>query len=63
VASAAGFTVSSVLCATAWDIKSMVLFRALQGFFGGSMIPTAFTIAVVLFPGKRLACLSHSIFA
>jgi MFS transporter, DHA2 family, multidrug resistance protein len=54
-ASAAGFTLASVLCATAWDIKSMIFFRALQGFLGGSMIPMAFTTAVVLFPGKRRA--------
>jgi MFS transporter, DHA2 family, multidrug resistance protein len=54
-ASAAGFTVASVLCSSAWDIKSMIAFRALQGFFGGSMIPTAFTAAVILFQGKQKA--------
>ncbi len=54
-ASAAGFTVASVLCSTAWDINSMIVFRALQGFFGGSMIPTAFTAAVILFQGKQKA--------
>jgi MFS transporter, DHA2 family, multidrug resistance protein len=30
-------------------------FRALQGFFGGSMIPTAFTAAVILFQGRQKA--------
>src|SRR6516164_7817144 len=40
-ASAVGFTASSVLCGFAWNIQSMIAFRALQGFFGGSMIPTA----------------------
>jgi DHA2 family multidrug resistance protein len=54
-ASAAGFTVASVLCSTAWDIRSMIVFRALQGFFGGSMIPTAFTAAVILFQGRQKA--------
>jgi DHA2 family multidrug resistance protein len=54
-ASAAGFTVASVLCSTAWDIRSMIVFRALQGFFGGSMIPTAYTASVILFPGKQRA--------
>src|SRR5205823_5646722 len=54
-ASAAGFTVASVLCGIAWDIRSMIVFRALQGFFGGSMIPTAFTAAVILFQGKQKA--------
>jgi DHA2 family multidrug resistance protein len=53
--SAAGFTVASVLCSTAWDIRSMIVFRALQGFFGGSMIPTAFTAAVILFQGRQKA--------
>ena len=34
-ASAAGFTLASLLCATATDIQSMIAFRALQGFLGG----------------------------
>jgi DHA2 family multidrug resistance protein len=33
----------------------MIVFRALQGFFGGSMIPTAYTASVILFPGKQKA--------
>src|SRR6185437_9801470 len=43
--SAAGFTAASLLCGWAWDIHSMIVFRALQGFLGGSMIPTVFTAA------------------
>ena len=31
-ASAAGFTLASLLCATATDIEQMIAFRALQGF-------------------------------
>jgi MFS transporter, DHA2 family, multidrug resistance protein len=54
-ASAAGFTLASVLCSTAWDIRSMIVFRALQGLCGGSLIPTAFTAAVILFEGKQKA--------
>jgi DHA2 family multidrug resistance protein len=54
-ASAAGFTMASVLCSAAWDIRSMIVFRALQGFFGGAMIPTAFTAAVILFQGRQKA--------
>ena len=38
-ASAAGFTLVSVLCSTAWDMRSLIVFRGLQGFFGGAMIP------------------------
>ncbi|MHA6205278.1 DHA2 family efflux MFS transporter permease subunit [Dyella soli] len=51
--SAAGFTVTSMLCGIAWDIKSMIVFRALQGFLGGSMIPMVFTTAFVFFGGKQ----------
>jgi MFS transporter, DHA2 family, multidrug resistance protein len=54
-ASAAGFTLASVLCSTAWDIRSMIVFRALQGLCGGSLIPTAFTAAVILFEGRQKA--------
>src|SRR5215472_4011133 len=42
---AAGFTLASMLCGMAWDIRSMIVFRPLQGLFGGVMIPTAFTAA------------------
>jgi MFS transporter, DHA2 family, multidrug resistance protein len=51
--SAAGFTFTSLLCGWAWDIQSMIVFRALQGFLGGSMIPTVFTTAFAFFPGKK----------
>jgi len=48
-----GFTIMSVACALAWNIDSMIIFRALQGFFGGALIPTAFAAIFVIFP-KRL---------
>ena len=51
--SAAGFTVTSLLCGWAWDIQSMIVFRALQGFLGGSMIPTVFTTAFIYFQGHQ----------
>ena len=51
--SAAGFTLTSLLCGWAWDIHSMIVFRALQGFLGGSMIPTVFTTAFVYFKGHQ----------
>lgn len=47
---ALGFTIMSVLCATAWNIESMIVFRAFQGLFGGAMIPTAFGAIFVIFP-------------
>src|SRR5882724_7926125 len=51
--SAAGFTLSSMLCGVAWDIHSMILFRALQGLLGASMIPTVFTSSFFYFQGSR----------
>jgi DHA2 family multidrug resistance protein len=53
--SAALFTVSSVLCGLAWNIESMILFRVLQGFTGGAMVPTVFSVGFTLFTGKQRA--------
>ncbi len=52
-ASALGFTLTSMLCGLAWNIDSMILFRALQGMLGASMIPTVFTSSFHYFPGPR----------
>ena len=52
-ASAAGFTLSSLLCGLAWNIDSMIAFRALQGLLGASMIPTVFTSSFHYFQGPR----------
>ncbi|MDF3838887.1 DHA2 family efflux MFS transporter permease subunit [Cupriavidus basilensis] len=52
-ASAAGFTLTSLLCGIAWNIQSMIAFRAMQGFLGGSMIPLVFTTAFAFFGGKQ----------
>ncbi len=51
--SAAGFTVASLLCALAWNIESMIVFRAMQGLLGASMIPTVFTSSFHYFRGRR----------
>ena len=51
--SAVGFTAASLLCGWAWDINSMIAFRALQGFLGGSMIPIVFTTAFYYFAGHQ----------
>ena len=45
-----GFTIMSALCSVAWNIESMIIFRAFQGFFGGAMIPTTFGVVFVIFP-------------
>ena len=51
--SAVGFTATSLMCGWAWNIQSMIVFRALQGFLGGSMIPTVFTTAFIYFGGQQ----------
>jgi len=35
------FTTSSVLCAYAWNLHAMLLFRIMQGLGGGGMVPVA----------------------
>ena len=52
-ASAIGFTAASMLCGLAWNIESMIVFRALQGLLGASMIPTMFTSSFYYFQGPR----------
>ena len=49
---AAGFTLTSVLCAAAWSLPSMVVFRTLQGLSGGVMIPMVFSVIFTLFPAR-----------
>jgi MFS transporter, DHA2 family, multidrug resistance protein len=51
--SALGFTAASMLCGLAWNIHSMILFRALQGALGASMIPIVFTTSFYYFQGTR----------
>ena len=51
--SAAGFTLTSVMCGTSSSIDSMIVWRALQGFIGGGMVPTVFASAYVIFQGPR----------
>ncbi|MFP5392110.1 MAG: DHA2 family efflux MFS transporter permease subunit [Gammaproteobacteria bacterium] len=50
--SAGGFTLASLGCGFAWNIESMVVFRVLQGFIGGAMIPTVFATGFIMFKGK-----------
>jgi DHA2 family multidrug resistance protein len=53
VFSAAGFTLASVLCAFAWDLNSLIVFRCIQGFLGAAMIPTTMAAAFTLFGPNR----------
>ena len=58
VSSAIGFTIFSMLCASATTLNAMIVFRAMQGFLGGAMIPTVFATAWTMFPGSRSAKVS-----
>ncbi|WP_420381397.1 DHA2 family efflux MFS transporter permease subunit [Novosphingobium sp.] len=55
VTSAGMFTFSSLLCGLAWNMPSMIAFRALQGFTGGAMVPLIFSVGFGLFSGKQRA--------
>jgi MFS transporter, DHA2 family, multidrug resistance protein len=47
------FTASSVLCAYAWNLQSMLLFRIVQGLGGGGMVPVAQSILADAFPAEK----------
>ncbi|NVD73574.1 DHA2 family efflux MFS transporter permease subunit [Duganella sp. BJB488] len=50
------FLVFSTLCGFAWNLPSMIVFRMLQGFTGGALIPMAMTLVMTkLPPSKRAA--------
>jgi DHA2 family multidrug resistance protein len=55
---AAGFTISSALCATATNIDQMIVYRAIQGFIGGGMIPSVFAAAFTIFPPSKRSVVS-----
>jgi DHA2 family multidrug resistance protein len=45
-----GFLVASLLCSMAWSLESMIVFRAMQGFTGGALIPLAFSLVLIKLP-------------
>src|SRR5690606_18373773 len=56
--SAAGFILASILCATATTIDQMIVYRAIQGFIGGGMIPSVFAAAFTIFPPSKRVIVS-----
>ena len=52
---ACGFAIMSMLCALSWDMNSLILFRTLQGFIGGALIPTTMSTLYLMFPSHRQA--------
>ncbi|MFC3074502.1 DHA2 family efflux MFS transporter permease subunit [Shinella pollutisoli] len=59
--SAAGFTAASALAATATNIDQMIVYRAIQGFIGGGMIPSVFAAAFTIFPPSKRSVVSPMI--
>jgi DHA2 family multidrug resistance protein len=51
--SAGGFTLMSFMCAQAGSISEMIVWRALQGFIGGAMIPSVFAATFTIFPPEK----------
>jgi MFS transporter, DHA2 family, multidrug resistance protein len=55
VTAALGFTGASALCATATSLGQMILYRAMQGFCGGAMMPLVFPVVYTKFRMPQLA--------
>lgn len=49
------FIGASLLCSVAWNLESMIAFRAMQGFFGGALIPMAFRLILEYLPDDKRA--------
>jgi DHA2 family multidrug resistance protein len=47
------FLLFSVACGGSWNLGSMIVFRALQGFAGGVLIPVAFNLVLKLLPPQK----------
>jgi MFS transporter, DHA2 family, multidrug resistance protein len=47
------FTASSFLCGSAWNLKSLVFFRVLQGLGGGGLQPVSQAILLETFPREQ----------
>jgi DHA2 family multidrug resistance protein len=60
-ASAAGFTAASLMCGLSTSINEMIVWRAIQGFIGGGMIPTVFATAYIIFPRSKLSIVTPMI--
>ena len=55
VTAALGFTGASALCASATSLGQMIVFRAMQGFSGGAMMPLVFPVIYTKFRMPQLA--------
>jgi len=55
VTAALGFTAASALCATATSLGQMIVYRAMQGFSGGALMPLVFPVVYTKFRMPQLA--------
>src|SRR5204862_5999913 len=44
------FTLASIACAASGSFSSLIVWRVVQGFSGGTLIPAVFSAAFLLFP-------------
>jgi DHA2 family multidrug resistance protein len=49
------FLLFSTLCGGAWSLSSMIVFRMMQGFTGGALIPMAMTLVMAKLPPSKRA--------
>ena len=49
------FLLFSTLCGMAWSLPSMIVFRMMQGFTGGALIPMAMTLVMAKLPPSKRA--------
>jgi DHA2 family multidrug resistance protein len=47
------FIGATLLCALAWNLESMLVFRALAGLAGGTFIPLSFAVILTLLPPSK----------
>ena len=65
VAADIGFTLASLGCASSFDLAPLLIFRVIQGFCGGALIPVVFTSVFTMFPerSRLLATTVGGVFA
>jgi EmrB/QacA subfamily drug resistance transporter len=47
------FTIASGLCALAWSVESLIVFRILQGLGAGILAPLGFAMTALVFPPRQ----------
>src|SRR2546423_4629009 len=55
IAGMAGFVGASALCGVSQDMNQLIIFRIIQGLFGGMLFASAFTVLADIFPPAQRA--------